>query len=90
MKTAIYKGRKYRLIWSGTTKFGTRAHLKFFDGTKDFWVPAGSVMVVNQPRKPVLRRGGGGWPTCDGCGYSGREVDGDDAICPQCGNLVDP
>lgn len=35
---AVYKGRKYRLLWIGQTKFGYRAHLQFFDGTKDFWV----------------------------------------------------
>jgi hypothetical protein len=45
--TAQYKGRKYRLLWMGQTKFGQRAHLQFFDGTKDFWVDASLVSVRN-------------------------------------------
>jgi hypothetical protein len=38
--TAQYKGRTYRLLWMGATKFGRRAHLAFTDGTKDFWINA--------------------------------------------------
>ena len=37
---AIYKGRKYKLLWSGKTKYGRRAKLGFFDGSKEFWVDA--------------------------------------------------
>lgn len=33
-----YKGRNYRLLWSGSTKYGDRAKLEFMDGTKSFWV----------------------------------------------------
>lgn len=42
-RVAEYKGRKYRLLWIGSTKYGQRAHLQFFDGSKDFWVAAGLV-----------------------------------------------
>lgn len=36
-RTAEYKGRTYRLLYLGETKYGVRAHLQFFDGSKDFW-----------------------------------------------------
>lgn len=36
--TVRYKGRTYRLVWQGRTKYGDRAHLAFLDGSKDFWV----------------------------------------------------
>ncbi len=42
-KTATYKGRKYRLLWKGKTRYGTRAKLGFFDGSKEFWVDASRV-----------------------------------------------
>ena len=42
-RTAEYKGRKYRLLWSGKTKFGNRAKLAFMDGSKEFWADAGAV-----------------------------------------------
>lgn len=42
-RTGEYKGRKYRILFLGDTKFGRRAHLQFFDGSKDFWVAAGLV-----------------------------------------------
>lgn len=88
MKSAIYKGRRYRLLWSGETKFGLRAHLKFFDGSKDFWVAVAAITEVEQP-KSGPRKNRGSWPRCDSCGYSGRELGGSDAICPRCGVLTD-
>lgn len=49
---ATYKGRKYRLAWSGTTKFGERAKLQFWDGSKEFWVPLEAVSISqSQPRR---------------------------------------
>lgn len=36
-RTATYKGRTYRLLFLGSTKYGRRAHLQFLDGTKNFW-----------------------------------------------------
>lgn len=37
-QTATYKGRTYRLLWQGSTRYGRRAKLGFMDGTKQFWV----------------------------------------------------
>lgn len=39
-KTVSYKGKTYRLLWTGSTKYGQRSHLQFMDGSKDFWVAA--------------------------------------------------
>ena len=45
MATATYKGRKYKLLWSGKTKYGRRAKLGFWDGSKEFWVDEAAVEV---------------------------------------------
>lgn len=37
-KSYTYKGRKYKLLYLGNTKYGRRAHLQFWDGSKDFWI----------------------------------------------------
>lgn len=50
-QTAEYKGRKYRLEWMGQTKFGRRAKLAFFDGSKEFWAAASEVAVCDQPAR---------------------------------------
>lgn len=42
---ATYKGRNYRLLAVVKTKLGDRAHLQFFDDTKDFWVNARAVEI---------------------------------------------
>ena len=42
---ATYKGRKYRLLWIGQTKFGRRAKLGYFDGSKEFWADAAAVSI---------------------------------------------
>jgi hypothetical protein len=39
-KVVGYKGKNYKLLYEGKTKFGVRAHLAFMDGSKDFWVDA--------------------------------------------------
>lgn len=49
-QVATYKGRKYRLMWVGKTKYGQRAHLAFFDGSRDFWVNADLVSVSESTR----------------------------------------
>lgn len=46
--SATYKGRKYKLLWVGDTKFGRRAHLGFWDGSKSFWVDATLVSNLNR------------------------------------------
>jgi uncharacterized protein (TIGR02996 family) len=52
---AEYKGRTYRLLWSGRTAHGERAKLEFLDGGKQFWVDAGSIRKVAGPagRQPA-------------------------------------
>ena len=42
---AIYKGRGYRVLWIGETKYGRRAHLGFIGSRKDFWVDANQLQV---------------------------------------------
>lgn len=80
-RVAEYKGRKYRLLWIGGTKFGQRAHLAFFDGTKDFWVAAGLVTEV---------AGGGtdrfGNRIGDGSSYRAGVTAPHGQRCPQCGS----
>lgn len=50
MTTATYKGRTYRCLFVGTTKYGRRARLQFFDGSKDFWVDA-ELVSVSEPSR---------------------------------------
>lgn len=57
-RVAEYKGRKYRLLWSGKTKYGQRAHLEFFDGSKDFWVDASKVTEVASYRSGYVTERG--------------------------------
>jgi hypothetical protein len=70
--TVTYKGKPYRLMWRGTTKYGERARLQFMDGSKDFWVDAhlvsGGGGAERAPRSsgPRLRRDG--TYLCDECG----------------------
>jgi hypothetical protein len=68
--TAEYKGRKYRLAWLGETKYGRRAKLQFFDGSKEFWVPADAVSVLDDGPQAAARRAGvrGGMRRCPECG----------------------
>ena len=47
MKSAIYKGKTYNLLFLGTTKFGKKAKLGFLNDEKDFWVDASLVEVVS-------------------------------------------
>lgn len=61
-RTVTYKGRPYRLLWQGQTKYGERAHLQFVDGSKDFWVDASLVSGASGPRPPR------GKYECDECG----------------------
>jgi hypothetical protein len=45
MQTARYKGKRYRLAWSGPTKYGHRTKLSFLDGSKSFWTDTAKVLV---------------------------------------------
>lgn len=56
--TTTYKGRVYRLLWQGDTKYGQRAHLAFMDGSRDFWVDRellGRAAATTTPA-PEIRR----------------------------------
>lgn len=62
-RTAMYKGRKYVVKFLGNTKFGVRAKLAFFDGSREFWVPAGAVSGdTGGGFPPRSRRGGSSLP----------------------------
>ena len=78
MKTAVYKGRTYVVLWSGDTKYGKRAHLRFRDGSRDFWVDASSLsnMVVDNGGHEKSRSSGG---MCDECGERRAVTTGHDS-----------
>jgi hypothetical protein len=51
-----YKGRAYRLLWSGVVKKGksaglNKAHLASFDGKIDFWVDTAKLEAPPQSRR---------------------------------------
>lgn len=65
-QTVTYKGKTYRLLFKGPTKFGQRAHLEFMDGSKQFCVDASAVSGSGgSSYTPTARRGG----ARDCCGY---------------------
>ncbi len=79
--TVMYKGRKYRKVWEGDTKYGRRAKLEFFDGSKSFFCDASMCTFVTNG----CRHGGatrGRMFPCVICGGMMRE---DDGSCPHCG-----
>lgn len=90
-RTATYKGRSYRLLYIGDTKFGRRAHLGFMDGSKDFWVSASLVTVsaggTCTERQADAGYGRGRTVRTDCCGYpcpvSGRRCTPSDP-CHDC------
>ncbi len=55
LQIATYNGRKYKLVWQGKTKFGQRAKLQFFDGSKEFWVDASRIDVSDAGPSPMER-----------------------------------
>lgn len=63
-KTAVYKGKKYRVLYKGPTKFGERVKLQFMDGTQEFWVDAHKV----SPGAPEMRSD----DACPECGRHHR------------------
>lgn len=46
MRYAMYKNRRYRLEYLGSTRYGRRAKLAFDDGSRVFWVDAHRVSEV--------------------------------------------
>lgn len=65
-QVATYKGRKYKLVWIGQTKYGQRAHLKFFDDSKDFWADAALVSNIETARRKDGHVWGCDDPACAG------------------------
>ncbi len=79
MKTAQYKGRKYRLLFKGKTKIGQKAKLGFFgDESKEFWVDADKIEEVASTRGK-----GFGRRTCPYCGDSDCPGVDDPRACEQ-------
>jgi hypothetical protein len=66
-KTAEYKGRKYRVAWVGETKYGCRAKLQFFDGSKEFWVAEDQIKYVTKISNANGNKHGGRYE-CNECG----------------------
>jgi hypothetical protein len=81
MKVGEYKGRKYRILYIGDTRYGYRAHLGFFDGSKDFWVDGTAVTVLSG-----YRSGYRGYRYREYCPCSGQPycACGSDAPCCMC------
>jgi predicted kinase len=86
---AVYKGRKYKLLWVGPTRYGRRAKLGFWDGSREFWVDESKIQV---------QRGGGGGHggkgrPCDECGRPGATIPCADSsglggmCCPRCAKM---
>lgn len=73
-RTATYKGRTYRLLWLGNTKFGSRARLQFMDGSKDFWVAGTEVSGIAAYSAPAGNRSARPRNCCGyPCPVSGRK-----------------
>ena len=93
-RTAEYKGRKYRLMWSGKTKYGMRAKLAFMDGSKEFWVDAslvsecessgGYVPAVRNSRGYVTERGHYEGYCGYNCPVTGRKCCPENGPCHDC------
>jgi hypothetical protein len=69
-----YKGRQYRILFCGKTKYGFRARLQFMDGSKDFWVAANLVSREEESAYAPAVRDSRGYVTDRGhhagyCGY---------------------
>lgn len=87
-RTAVYKGRTYRLLYEGQTKYGRRAHLQFMDGSNDFWADTDLVTPVaardphaDYHASPAGQCGcschygrGGSKRACESCRFDGCEV----------------
>lgn len=81
IETCSYKGRPYRLVWRGKTKFGRRARLEFMDGSKEFWVAEEAIDLVDVPRRSAYSSRPRRRPTCPTC----LDMHDGGTICPDCG-----
>lgn len=86
-RTCQYKGRTYRLLYRGKTKYSAdKAKLAFMDGSKEFWVDGSAITEGAAPTTRAARdeaeefanqdnqrweRRGG----CAECGRGGRLVE---------------
>lgn len=75
MANVTYKGRVYRLLWKGTTKYGERAHLEFTDGTKNFWCDASLVSGASEASSS----------NSSSSGYKKGSHRGKQCFCAECG-----
>lgn len=65
-----YKGRKYELVWSGNTRYGNKAKLKFLNGDKEFWVPLEAIQ--RSPSTPSRSTPSAGKPSAQQLSYAKR------------------
>jgi hypothetical protein len=65
---ATYKGKTYRLLYLGSTKYGRRAKLAFRDGSKEFWVAAELVSETSAPSSRSQSRRDREDEECEVCG----------------------
>ena len=85
-----YKGRSYRLLWTGKTQYGARAKLAFLDGSKEFWVEADKVKQETGRVFLPPTKGSIGVGECEHCGrkrtlFAARDVTGDPGrVCSRC------
>lgn len=81
-RTCTYKGKAYRLLYIGQTKFGRKAKLSFMDGSKEFWVDAsqvtegGSIRTASRPSSSRNPR--------TGCSCGSRDGMIQETDCFQC------
>lgn len=81
-----YKGKTYRILYIGATKFGKRARLQFMDGSKDFWVGADLVTIgasSSGQSRPASHSG-----RCRGCGGSIQDAAHHRAMEGYCGDCA--
>jgi hypothetical protein len=56
VRTAIYRGNEYRVLYIGLTKYGHRAYLEFLDGSKAFWCDAEQVQELQTSTRKKARK----------------------------------
>jgi hypothetical protein len=87
-EVGTYKGKKYKILYRGQTKFGNRTHLAFFSGEKDFWVPSENVQVSAAPSNYSSSASTGGMSPMERVYGRGRY--GQLAKCKECGGWKAP
>ena len=84
-QVAMYKGRKYPLLWQGDTRYGRRAKLGFWDGSREFWVDASLVRVESNEPRPSSSYGRDTSPYCGyPCPVTGRKCCPSNGPCHDC------